>query len=488
MLLPLLLLLPLQGSDLQQALRTAETLGAEGDLAGAVQTLRDAGAATTEDGAVRTAFGTWVMRHTESQITSGQIGGLDAVDAWLDVADLFAEACLLQGAPAMAWVHRAEAMLNAGDLGDAVGAVDEGLGKFADDVDLLMQKGRILMAQARAAKETGDEKAIGQHYAAARTALEAAQAAGSERAAPCERLGELLWTLYFEGGNQDLELKTAAVDAWVEAGKREPAAIDLANMNAWLGLEGLPAYDAVVAERGDDPLVFWYRGMARYAGGAEQWPGIKADFEKVLELNPQFTNAYYFLGDGAMKRGTWQMQVQQDEAKAKAAYRASAGYWAKYLLDFGHDYALQMRAGADGGRGMAETMNWLAGQGEMEDGIVLLDWAVKIVDDKVDYWNNLAFFCRDTGKPERARAAYARAHELAPDDPQIMNDYAVIFHYYLKTEDEKAMDLYQRAIERAEAMLEEGGIPDGEIGLVRTALRDARNNLAKLKQGNRRNF
>ena len=124
---------------------------------------------------------------------------------------------------------------------------------------------------------------------------------------------------------------------------------------------------------------------------------------------------------------------------------------------------------------------------QRETGVVLLDWATRTVPDFADAWQNLGFFCREAGQYERSRDAYKRAHELLPDDPQIMNDYAVIYHFYLKSEDELAEDLYRRAIARAEEMLESGEVPEEDLGRIRTALRDARTNLEKLLAGNRSN-
>ena len=68
-----------------------------------------------------------------------------------------------------------------------------------------------------------------------------------------------------------------------------------------------------------------------------------------------------------------------------------------------------------------------------------------------------------------------------------MNDLAVIYHYYLKTEDEIALELYRNAIVRAEEILSAENSAGDDLSLVKVALRDARNNLSKLSRGNRRN-
>lgn len=496
-LIALLLLLPLQSGGLEEALATAETLASRNNLRGAVSALEDAGVVESGNGAAMAAYGNYRMRLLESEVAAGRVRGLDVIDGWADVADVLAAACALPGAPDSAWVDRSEALLNGGDEATALAALDEALAKSADSAVLHMQRGRVLMALARKAEGIGDEEARNARYAEAEGAFKSAMKAAPKSAAPAERLGELLWTLWFQGGNTDDALKQRAIDVWVQAAERDPMGVDLANANAWLAADSVPVLDKLAETRSDDALVYWYRGMAHHAAGAEHWDAIKADFEKVLALNPQFTNAYFFLADGAMQRGVWQAQVQGDTDKAAAAYRASAGYWAKYLKDFGDDYRRSLAGQPDGGRGVAENMNYLAGQlvvrglfipeADRAVGIVLLDWTTRTIPDYADAWQNLGFFCREAGEYPRARDAYQRAHELLPDDPQIMNDYAVIYHFYLQSEDDLAEELYRRAIARAEAMLEAGQVPEADLGRIRDSLRDARSNLEKLLQGDRKN-
>lgn len=497
MILSLLLTLPitLQAGTLEEALQGAATLATRGNYTAAVKILKDAGAGDSKDVQVRATLANYTMKKVEGEIASGAITGLDVVDAWLDVADMMEEICALPGAPASAWVDRSEAILNSGDLTLSLEVIDQGLSALKDSAVLLQQRGRVEMAQARKAEGTGDMDARDEHYAAAEEAFRASMTAAPKTAAPAERLGELLWTRWHASEREEDSFRQGAIDAWTAAAEADPNGINLDNMNAWLGAAGMPALDVVVAARPKDPLSYWYRGMAHHAAGAENWDELKADFEKVLELNPQFTNAYFFLADGAVKRGVWQATQQGDDAKAKAAYRASAGYWAKYLKDFGGTYRASLAQQADRGRGVAEQMDYLAGQlvnngkfiprPDIATGITLLDFAVAVAPDFAYGWQNLAFFQREAGEYEKSRDAYAKAHELVPDDPQVMSDYAVIFHFYLKTNDEMAFDLYERAAARAQELLDGGGLSDADNARFRTTLRDARNNIAALKKGKR---
>lgn len=113
-------------------------------------------------------------------------------------------------------------------------------------------------------------------------------------------------------------------------------------------------------------------------------------------------------------------------------------------------------------------------------------------------WNNLGLFCRDTGDLLRragkeedehktvaqyydlAYRAYERANELKPGMPYYMNDWAVILHYCLDRDHQQALDLYAQATEVAERMLKQGGLDKDEKSLVEIALRDSKNNRARL--------
>jgi tetratricopeptide (TPR) repeat protein len=207
-----------------------------------------------------------------------------------------------------------------------------------------------------------------------------------------------------------------------------------------------------------------------------------------MELNPAFTSAYFFLANGAMTRGT-QLSNAGDQPTAEKAYTAAAKYWALYLEGFaGQHFNEQKAAGAQALKDSADNMNWLAGKAaEPLHRIILLKYATTAAPKNGDAWNNLALNYRDTGQAERARAAYHKALALSPDDPQLMNDYAVIYHYYLHTEDAKARDLYTQAIERASEMLKTGSVPESDVERIKTALRDAKNNLEKLNAGDRKN-
>jgi hypothetical protein len=58
-----------------------------------------------------------------------------------------------------------------------------------------------------------------------------------------------------------------------------------------------------------------------------------------------------------------------------------------------------------------------------------------------------------------------------------------MLHYCLDREPERAKALYQKSFERAQALLERKDLSQADRELYQIALRDSKNNLAKLEKG-----
>ena len=84
---------------------------------------------------------------------------------------------------------------------------------------------------------------------------------------------------------------------------------------------------------------------------------------------------------------------------------------------------------------------------------------------------------------ETALVDYEKALALEPEHPNYLNDTAVMLHYYLDRDLERAKALYTKAAERAQVLLDKKGISTGDRELYSTALRDSKNNLVKLEKG-----
>jgi tetratricopeptide (TPR) repeat protein len=424
-------------------------------------------------------------QQTEAGITAGEITGFNAIDAWTDVAYAWEDISILDGAPATVWVNWSEALLNGGNTDKAISIAENGLEMFTTDALLFEQFGRLLLVESRSVASMGNEEKAAELTMAAIAAFTAASENAPETASPLLRLGEAAWTAFVNGGDADPEEKAAAIAWWTKAAEVDAAGVDSGTVYAWLQADSIAVLDVMVEAQPEEVLLYWYRGMAYYNKGAEFWSNVHSDFNKVIELNPAFTNAFFFLADGAFKRGVMQ-STSNDDIKAKKAYNFSGKYYALYLKDFGANHT-QSVSQSGGLLAECQRMNFLASFTDYEHAIIILEWATSNAPDYLDVWNNLAFLYRETGESEKSLAAYQQALSIQPDDPQIMNDLAVIYHYYLKTEDEIALELYRNAIIRAEEILSAETIFGDDLSLVKVALRDARNNLSKLSKGNRRN-
>ena len=507
--LPLLLalgaLLAPQDPALDKALATAAKYASQNNFQAALAALEGAGANTSDDPAARTQYGVYRMRWLEDRLQRNdpEVAGFAAIDAWNEIADAFAAVTRLPGANDEPWEHWSECLLNASDLGQALSVADDGVSEHRDSVRLQLQRGRVLMAQARKAAEIGRTEEEAKRYGEAEAAFRAAMEKGTKSAAPCLRLAELKITRWAAGGSSDAKLRAEAVELWTEAVRREAGGVDLGATYAWLGADAVEPLDAFLKAKPDHLDAIWFRGLAHWAANPVNWPGARDDLLKVVEKNPTFYDAYFYLGDAAMRRGEELSAAQSPDADD--AYRAAAKFWAAYLEPRATVYAGSLRQSGDGGAGMAQRLTWLAGRavgfGEFGHAAAIMRCVVQVTPEDGFAWQNLGFFLRDHAEGrmrrgegedvgaiiEESRAAYARAYALLPDDPQVMNDYAVIHHYYLQDEDELALELYRKAVARAEEMLAAGGLDAADQDRIRIALRDATNNLRKLEAGNRRN-
>ncbi|MAW61232.1 MAG: hypothetical protein CMJ94_10405 [Planctomycetes bacterium] len=488
----LLLLLP-QAGDLKAALTEAKAQAERGQFAAAVTTLEDAGALDSKNADALTALGTYMLRNTEAQIAAGTLRGLAINDGFLQAGYVLEEAAQLGGAPIGAFENWSEALLNGGDKRNALRAAEAAIDKFPKDPRGLMQRGRVLVAMANDSTEVSDKvDAFDQAIADYRAAMKL----DKKDTAACLKLGETLILASYadpEGG-KPAEARKEAAQAWQEALDRNAAAVDLSTMCQWLHGEAVPLLQKLDKSKGKDATMAWYMGFAEYNGQPRDWEEVRKHFEKALELSPEMYNCHFFLAQGAFDRGA-QLQAENNNEMSQAsrnAYLYSAIQWGKYLETQGPVHRNATLAAADGGASAIATLKWIAGQavgsGRFEPAIQISKWITETTPNDVEAWNNLAFLYRDSGQAEKSLAAYAKSAELAPEDPQVLNDWAVIYHYYLKTEDEKAKGLYRKAIELAEEILaDDTGLSTDDKQRIQIGLRDARNNLRKLEAGNRRN-
>ncbi len=101
-----------------------------------------------------------------------------------------------------------------------------------------------------------------------------------------------------------------------------------------------------------------------------------------------------------------------------------------------------------------------------------------------DLWNNYGLLARDAGAFEESLRAYEQALAARPGDANLMNDAAVILHYYLHRDYDRAQELYEQAIEIADGLLAkpEKLSPDA-LAAAEKAKTEATDNMRNLAQG-----
>ena len=474
--LPLAAALIFQTASLEEAVREASTLAEAGSWGEAKDLLQEAGVEQSTEGAALALYGRCFLRHVEAQIGSGELSGLEVNDAFLDAAD-WLERAVKAGGGSLAAIDWSEALLNAGDTRMALGAASDGREKFPQDASLILQWARVRAVQAQNFKTMDAlEKASSAWQEAAEACGEAMEQAPNE-AEPCVRRGENL--LWLASVDTETNRREEAIACWTEALSRNRENVDLGGMVAWLGTDAAPLLAACAKDSPKDPMLRWFEGMAWYSGAPRDWKKVRSAFEAVLDIEPTFTNANFFLAQGSFDEGT-RLLANEEEGRSGQAFRYSSAKWAKYLADFGEAHL------ADSA--LAERIDWLVTKGTMKDAVGLLEWLTRARPGDAEAWQNLGFFLRDTRKYEESLAAYKKALEITPKDPQILNDAAVILHYYLKRDDAIALAWYEEAAAIAASQLDSSTLLDKDArSRVEIALRDARTNLARLKKGDRRN-
>jgi tetratricopeptide (TPR) repeat protein len=238
----------------------------------------------------------------------------------------------------------------------------------------------------------------------------------------------------------------------------------------------------------------WWDGYARFERG--DWTGSERAFRSAVELWPAYTNSWFYLFRLGYSQGDYAAAVDALQRYAET--------------DWDGLVAMLRSSGADQVRVIDYLVGWCAnpdeheGRALNEQAAMLCDLLTGVQPEVSRHWNNLGLFVRDRGDVlrwtarraegegadpatlsalwDRAFEAYARALELEPGNPNYVNDYAVMLHYYLQRDFDEAQQLYARAEALAAARLEAPGLSEAEREVVQTALRDARDNQRRLAQ------
>lgn len=397
-----------------------------------------------------------------------------------------------------AFLPLAEAAWYAPDLEKARKAVERAVEIAPASVDAQALRGKIAMSQFVAAQGDPQTRTASEAYwSVAVESFQRALAAlaGKDDPAARAKRGEVAKEL----GNAYLwkQAKDDARRAYVTAIAAAPASIDYPAAYQALGADelalALEEAQRVFVAPPDDPsaeaTLRWWLGWVRY--DRKQYPGAEEAFRAALARNPQFVNSWFYVYKACYSQQKYPEAIAAlrsfFEADADGLTAAVAS--AKELTLAEIEYLVGWCADPEKHEGRALNL----------DAALLCEICTRVSPQEGRHWNNLGLFLRDHGdalkrtKPdaagedplpfwERALAAYETALSIAPENPNYLNDTAVILHYNLERDLERALALYEKAYVNAQKELERKDLSPDDRAAIQIALRDSKNNLELLKK------
>lgn len=234
-------------------------------------------------------------------------------------------------------------------------------------------------------------------------------------------------------------------------------------------------------------VLLWWLGWARFNDG--RWAASEEAFQQGLALAPEYTNAWFYVG------------------LARHYAKDSAGAMEAMHRGWDADPASMVTTVANAGgaqRAFESLLAWNAAQEPPRnlDAAFLAEMLTQAQGDQPRHWNNLGLFLRDEGErleleayknktPEpdpalladlygRSFKAYQRALELTPEDPQVINDTALMLHYHLDGDVAEVEATYRRALELIELKLAESDLPEEDRARFEQTKKDIGVNLKAL--------
>ena len=289
-----------------------------------------------------------------------------------------------------------------------------------------------------------------------------------------------------------------AVDEYARAMGMDPSSVAYDQLLGSLGnelfLKSLEAGEqAFAAQHGEsakdltsDATLLWWLGWSRFSAGAHA-ESIDA-FERSFAKWPDYTNckwyialAHYHTGDVDSAINSLVEHIQLDLAGLVNSMQSDLGHHLS-VLDGMIGHCFQQGRTLEAGRLSAVQAN--------------------SAPDVTRYWNNVGLFYRDAGDGmrgaegedaevrkqyyEKSLEGYERALGLEPQNPALLNDTAVVLHYNLQRDLDRAQEMYRLAHERAVIELAREDLSADLRELYSIAKRDSANNLALLEEYLRR--
>ena len=270
----------------------------------------------------------------------------------------------------------------------------------------------------------------------------------------------------------------------------DPSAVDFGQVFSSLGAEsfrpaietGSKAFEKHHADKDTgDAQLLWWLGWARFA--AKEYDAAREAYELSYGKWPAYVNCKWYIGLCQYHR--------QDYDAATASI----------LENFSLDVA-NLAGSINGNPDFNQSiLNYLVGkcarEGSAASAAKLSEAQAIAAQSNSLYWNNAGLFYRDAGDNVpvegdeanlelqahyygKALSSYESALALEPENPALLNDTAVILHYCLVSDLQRARSMYLKSQERAVAELERADLSEEVRQLYAIAKRDSADNLRKL--------
>ena len=391
------------------------------------------------------------------------------------------------------------------DLETARWSVDQAVGMSPESAEAWQVRGRVCLSQfvAAEAEEKGGSRAETLWDDATGSFQRALDLLATPTSASDElRLADaatalaraLLWR----------EHRVEATEAFATAMTWAPETVDYVEAQRLLGSSG-PATDSSVGfraalesarsrfeartgtERAREATLLWWLGWARFQ--VADWSASEEAFLACMSASPAITNAWFYVG---LAR-----QYRKDSEGALAAMHAG---W-----DADPATMVSTAAAAQGSlRTFEGLLEWCASREPARnlDAAFLAELLTRAYPEEPRHWNNLGLFLRDEGERleiaahqdggpapdaallsdlyERSYAAYEHALALTPDDPQVINDTALMLQYHLERDADSAEAMYRRSIALSNERLAAPDLSADDRARFEQTLSDATGNLERL--------
>lgn len=398
-----------------------------------------------------------------------------------------------------ALIGRAVALRLNGSTEEALEAGRKALESFPTALDALDVVGRGALATAAPlAEDEAQAERFGALLAESRGAFEAGlDAIGSTRDAllgsrAAQFAGQLATVELYAKDNPAAAKAYALAIGWDPAAADFGTAFGVLERDAFIRAceDGAKTFLKRYGKRDQrDATTQWWLGYGLFTTNEpDRMEQAVEAFESAVAKWPGYTNSWYYL-----------FRLNYDLKQTEAAITA--------LREMRSVAKEQLAGMVQADAYDISRLEGLVGQsfnaGRLEDSAEACRVLVLAQPENDRFWNNLGLFLRDAGDVRASRAkrtdevewaaiqelweeswtAYARAVELDPESAPYLNDAAVLLHYNLQRDYDKALDMYAKATELAAARMEEDKFESPEEKDVwRLALRDSRNNRRALLQ------